>query len=106
MPTFQLLGEFQSSLVISNKIIDDNEYSFPAAEMQKRVEFSDQLRRRFRPRAASVDRYDVAKLTRKRAASRKLHRHEGVFLQCQQVETRHRRATDIRFFRNTVQPAG
>src|SRR5260370_13284808 len=99
MPTFQLLGEFQSSLVISNKIIVDNEYFFPPAELQKRVEFSDQLRLRFRPRAASVDRYDVAKLTRKRAASRKLHRHEGLFVQCQQVGTRHRGATDISSFR-------
>src|SRR5208337_2334342 len=79
LPSSQLPGELQSRLVISDKIVVDNEYFFPPAELQKRVEFSNQLRRGLRPRTASVQRDDVAKITGERAASRKLHRHGTVF---------------------------
>ena len=106
LPLFQLPGKLQSRLVVSNKIVVDNEDLFAPAELQKPVEFSDQLRWGLRPRAASIEGDDVAELAGERAASRKLHRHETVLLQCQQVETRYRGAIDIGLFRNTIQPAG
>src|SRR5579872_6697195 len=98
-------GRVVKRLVISNKIVVDHEYVFPPAEPQERIEFTDQLRRRFRPRTTTVDRYDVAKFARKRTAPRKLDRHECVFVQCQKVETRDRRVANIRLFRNTIQSA-
>src|ERR1035437_8194590 len=64
---------------IEASVKNPNGYRFPPAELQKRVEFSNQLRRGLRPRTASVQRDDVAKITGERAASRKLHRHGTVF---------------------------
>src|SRR5208337_1468928 len=99
-------SKLQSCFVVSNEIVVHNEYLFAPAESKKSVELSDQLRRRLRSRAASVKSDNVAEFTGERAASRKLHRHHSVLLQCQQIETWCRSSIDIGFYLDTIHPAG
>ena len=62
----------------------------------QRIQFGDQLRRRFGAGHAPVHHDDVAKFAIERAAARELHGHRHVMPEIDEVPARHRRLGDVR----------
>src|SRR6266478_1661816 len=105
LPLSQGMSQLQSFAAIANEVVVNDEYFVPPAKLAQRVEFPDHLGRRFRPRASSVNRYNVAEFALKRAPTRELNGHRHVLVESQQIVARNRTPRHVRLFRHAVQMA-
>src|SRR6185312_10863619 len=88
-----------------NEVVIDDEYLVPPAELPQRIELRNHLGRRFRPRAAPIDCYDVAELALEWAPARELNGYRRVLIELQQIETRNRATCHVRLVQHAIQIA-
>src|SRR3984885_16176017 len=86
LPYGQFARERQRLVMVADEIVIDDEDLVAPSQFAQGVELRDELRVRLGAGLAAVDGDDVAELALEGAATRKLHRHGGVFVEAQQIE--------------------
>ena len=91
----QLDGQFESKLVVADKIVVDDKDLFAPAEFIQCLKLRQQLAGTLCSGLSSVNGDDVAEFALERTTARELHRHGGILVDFEQIKPWERRLADI-----------
>src|SRR5713226_7595183 len=106
LPLFHFHGQFESELVVPDKIVVDDKDLVAPAEFKQRIELRQQLAGALGAGLPTVNGDDVAEFALERTAAGELHRHGGVLPDFEQIKSWERRLADVGLVLNNVEPFG